>query len=140
MGRDDPASDEDRLGSLWRTKERNARAFCQARPGDHLLVTFQCDLCIFRKLRQQDQSLSNPVDANLLACIRRVNLDAFWTRAASAVSAQRRLIEKSIELSRQLRLEPLFPNQGPLPEEDHCGYTVAVGYENFRNILHVEPS
>lgn len=118
--------DEDRLGNLWRTKERDAGAFRHARPGDHLLVSFQCDLCVFRKLRQHDPCLSSPVDANLLACIRRVNLDAFWSRATSTVNAQRRLVERSVDLSRQLGLEPLFPNQGPLPGGDHCGYTVAI--------------
>ena len=120
-------SDEDRLGNLWKTKERDKKAFRQARPGDHLLVTFQCDLCIFRKLRRQECPIQgNPVDANLLACIRRVNLDAFWSRASSTVAAQRRLIERSLDLTNQLGLDPLFPNQGPLPQGDHCGYTVAI--------------
>ena len=119
-------NDEDRLGSLWKTKERDGIAFCQARPGDHLLVTFQCDLCIFRKLRGQEPIASNPIDENLLACIRRVNLDAFWSRATSTVSAQRRLVERSLDLSRQLGLDPMFPNQGPLPPGDHCGYSVAI--------------
>ena len=119
-------NDEDRLGSLWKTKERDGIAFRQARPGDHLLVTFQCDLCIFRKLRGQEPIASNPIDENLLACIRRVNLDAFWSRATSTVSAQRRLVERSLDLSRQLGLDPMFPNQGPLPPGDHCGYSVAI--------------
>ena len=119
-------NDEDRLTNLWRTTERDTKAFRQARPGDHLLVTFQCDVCIFRKLRLTEPCPNNPVDENLLACIRRVNLDAFWSRASSTVGAQRRLMERSLEIAEQLGLEPMFPNQGPLPLGDHCGYTVAI--------------
>ncbi len=126
MTRDLEYEDADRLSNLWKTKNREAKAFRQARPGDHLLVTFQCDLCIFRKLRRHDPRHSNPVDDNLLACIRRVNLDAFWSRATSTVNAQRRLIDKSLEISNQLGLDPMFPEQGPLPDGDHCGYTVAI--------------
>ena len=118
--------DEDRLANLWRTQVSSAESFKQARPGDHLLVMFQCDLCVFRKLRRHDPDVSNATDANLLACIRRVNLDAFWSRATSTVNAQRRLVERSLDLSAQLGLEPLFPEPGPLPMIDHCGYSVAV--------------
>ena len=122
----DNCDDEDRLGNLWKTKERDMKAFRQARPGDHLLVTFQCDLCVFRKLRRVNPSPSSAIDLNLLSCIRRINLDAFWSRATSTVNAQRRLVEKSLAISQQLGLDPLFPNQGPIPDGDYCGYTVAI--------------
>ena len=118
--------DEDRLGNLWRTTERSSTAFRHARAGDHLFAIFQCDLCVFRKLRGLSPNLSNPKDANLLACIRRVNLDAFWSRASSTVSAQRRLVERSIDLTAQLGLEPMFLEPGPLPMGDFCGYTIAI--------------
>jgi len=58
-----------------------------ARPGDGLLVPFQCDGCVFRRLRQVEPDSTSASDRVLfLMYIRRANLDAFWSRAPKTVS------------------------------------------------------
>jgi hypothetical protein len=42
--------DADRMGNAWRIDPGEANKFHQARMGDHLMVAFECDLCVFRKL------------------------------------------------------------------------------------------
>ena len=66
-----------RLEEAWSPKYRNKLNFLEARPGDHLLVPFECDTCIFLKLRGSFPQANNTADDLLLKCIRRVNLDAF---------------------------------------------------------------
>jgi len=46
------------------------------RNGDHALIPFECDLCIFRKLKKMNPVEGRPGDDLLLGCIRRINLDA----------------------------------------------------------------
>ena len=49
--------------------------------GAHLMTTFQCDLCIFRKLQKRNPVVTSKKDELLLGVVRRINLDAFWARA-----------------------------------------------------------
>ena len=62
-------SDRARLATAWGNKRRAPDAFLRARDGDHTLIPFECDLCIFHKLRGHSPRVSNPVDGLLLACI-----------------------------------------------------------------------
>jgi hypothetical protein len=53
---------------------------------DHLMaVPFECDLCHYRNLQKRDPVPTDPRDVYLLIAICRVNLDAFWDRAANTV-------------------------------------------------------
>ena len=61
-----------------------------------------------------------------MACIRRANLDAFWSRARSTANSQAALIKKGIDLSAEVGLDPPYHEPGPLPGFDHCGYGVAI--------------
>ena len=51
--------------------------FNYGRVGDYLMVPFQCDLCVFRRLQKRNPVEINKKDRKLLAYIRRANLDAF---------------------------------------------------------------
>ena len=97
-----------------------------ARDGDHLITPFECDLCIFIKLKNRYPISTCDKDKRLAACIRRISLDAFWSRASTTVANNLRLVKKSISLSESVGLLPPFLSQGPLPEWDHCGYQVAI--------------
>jgi hypothetical protein len=103
----------------------------RGRDGDHLLVPTECDLCIFRKLKGQTPVPSNPQDALLLACIRRANLDAFWSCGKSTAFANRDKVAFGIRMSATLGLLGPYESDGLLPEGDHCGYEVA-----FEMLLH----
>jgi hypothetical protein len=69
------------MRQAWGKKHRASNDFLVARDGDHLLVPFKCDMCIFRKLQGRNPVLTNPQDSLLIAFIRRANLDLFWSRA-----------------------------------------------------------
>jgi hypothetical protein len=101
------------------------------RDGDHLLVPFECDLCIFRKLKSRNPIPGDQQDLLMLACVRRANLDAFWSRAKSTALTNRDKVAFGIKLSATMGLLGPYEADGPLPEEDHCGYEVA-----FEMLLH----
>jgi hypothetical protein len=90
------------------------------------MVPLECDLCIFRKLRSRSPGDGDPVDGLLLGCIRRINLDAFWSSATSTVIGNRDKLEMGLRLSRMVGLDGPYIHQGPLPSHDHCGYEVAI--------------
>jgi hypothetical protein len=118
--------DDDRLRSGWIVKRVDNRRFCVARDGDDLLVSFECDWCIFGKVYQR---LPNPQiedDRFVMSCIRRINLDAFWSRARSTVASNTFRFREMIRMSESLGFEPPYSDPGPLPGYDHCGYRVAI--------------
>jgi hypothetical protein len=110
----------------WGRKQRNVNNFLVGRNGDHLMVPFECDLCVFRKLRSRSPIASNPTDDPLMACIRRINLDAFWSPARGTVETNRNEVAFAIKLSETVGLEGPYEAHGHLPEYDHCGYKVAI--------------
>jgi hypothetical protein len=143
--------DADRMGNVWRIDPGEAHKFHQARMGDHLMVAFECDQFVFRKLyrcepieTEEDAlnaafasnllqeryglhtSLNKENDGKALATIRRMILDAFWSRASSTVRSNAKVIQRGCELSASLGLDPPYLEPGPLPSFDHCGYGVAI--------------
>jgi hypothetical protein len=90
------------------------------------MIPFECDICIYRKLNGRSPRESNPVDDLLLGCIRRANLDAFWSSAAATVNGNRDKLVVGIRLSKLVGLEGPYLHEGPLPDHDHCGCKVAI--------------
>ena len=119
--------DEDRLMAGWKVKESDRNRYAEARDGDNLLVCFECDHCVFAKITGRVFAEPQKVDdVYLMSCIRRVILDAFWSRARSTVSSNTRLFREMISMSKTLGFEPPYEAPGPLPGFDHCGYKVAI--------------
>ena len=114
------------MRSAWGNKHRSPDEFLIGRDGDHLLVPFECDLCIFRKLKSRNPMAANIPDSLLLACIRRMNLDACWSRAKSTALSNRDKVAFGLKMSALVGLEGPYESDGPLPDFDHCGYEVAV--------------
>ena len=110
----------------WKTKKSNLNDFNEARNGDHALVPFECDNCIFYKLRKQKPDVGKEADKLLMILIRRMNLDAFWARARGTVRENTGRIKRTIQFSNTLGLSGPFEHQGPYPSHDHCGYEVAA--------------
>ena len=90
------------------------------------MVPFECDLCVFRKLRKHSPDRSQSEQRLLLACMRRMILDAFWSRASPTVRGNRDNARMAMELSRLVGLSGTAVHDGPLPDYDHCGYEVAI--------------
>jgi hypothetical protein len=106
------------------TKDKNK--FQEARMGDHLMVPFECDTCVFRKLFSRELTSTTLDDLKAVAIIRHMILDAFWSRATSTVEANAKTIQRGCKLLALIGLEPPYLDPGPLPSFDHCGYGVAA--------------
>ena len=119
--------DEDRMFSGWAPRKSDIGRFTSARNGDNLMVPFECDFCVFGKLFDHDApSPNNKKDVFAMACIRRVILDAFWSRARSTVDANTAKSREALALSRSIGMRGAAEAPGPLPKTDHCGYEVAI--------------
>ena len=119
-------TETERMKMVWATKLRDPTDFHVARKGDHLVTPFECDLCVFRKLRRTNPKKSNASDRLLLGLIRRMNLDAFWSRETSTVVSNANRAAMSIDHSRMLGLLGPYEDGGGCTLEDHCGYEVAA--------------
>jgi hypothetical protein len=120
------ADDEDRMFSGWIPRKSDMGRFTSARNGDNLMVPFECDFCVFGKLFDHVPNMSNGKDVFALACIRRVILDAFWSRARSTVDSNTAKAREALTLSRGMGMRGAAEAPGPLPPFDHCGYEVAI--------------
>jgi len=118
--------DQPRIQQVWGKKLRNKLDFMKGRDGDHLLIPFECDRCIFLKLKHTLPDASKPSDQLLLATIRRMNLDAFWSRESSTVKSNLNRVKRMLDSSNSLGLNGPFKVQPPFPLYDHCGYEVAL--------------
>jgi hypothetical protein len=115
-----------RIEEAWGRKNPKKDDYLKARNGDHFMVPFECDTCIFRKLRKSDPTIRDPQDKLLLACIRRMNLDAFWSRAVDTVNGNRGTLAAKLKLSELVGLQGPCVHDGPFPDYDHCGYELAI--------------
>jgi hypothetical protein len=66
------------------------------------------------------------LEKDVIRCICRVNLDAFWSRARSTVEANTAKVREGLRISAKLGLLGPYFNPGPLPLHDDCGYQVAL--------------
>lgn len=113
-------------GQVWRKAKDTDRFQC-ARRGDTLCAPFQCDFCWFTNLKGRTFNSQWAGDRLVVALIRRVNLDIFWSREASTVEGLLRLFNQTKEASRHLGVEPdlLRSRQGG-PLGDNVGFREAV--------------
>ena len=101
------------------------RRFQEARVGDDLMCTFQCDDCSFFNLQGRYPNMGKEPDKLLMLCIRRATLDAFWARERTTVDKNWREIKGLIETGEAMGLEQPLPNRGPCPTQDDQGLNVA---------------
>ena len=115
-----------RLNARWiRTAKalltRDAGRFLKARPGNHFMCQFQCDLCHFWSIQRRDLVVGNVKDSLSLRCIRRANLDAMWGREPTTVGGNLREVKKRLEKGNVLGYAPesLLVSAGPFPSRDN---------------------
>ena len=97
----------ERLALAWEKKHRNKENFKVGRNGDHTLVPFECDTCIFRKLKRRNPVEGKVEDELLLGCIRRINLDALWSSTTLTVKANQSNLKMILKLSASVGLPAL---------------------------------
>ena len=98
-------------------KEEDGKRFMVARPGDNIVLPFQCDLCHFRNIKTRN-SKPNTGDDVLLYYVKRANLDAFWSRERSTVQTTCREVARRLKFAEELHLPNPFPSKGPLKLKD----------------------
>jgi hypothetical protein len=122
--------DEDRISTGWKVRKGDQFRFRCARAGDDLMVQFECDVCVFSKLFKRLPGTGEDIskDGFALACIRRVTLDAFWSRASTTVKSNTYLMRTMIKSAEENfgLSDGAVESPGPLSSEDHCGYRVAM--------------
>jgi len=130
---DEEAVEEDPGMEPQDLDERDLKAeFVHARPGDHLICPFQCDLCHFRNITKCDPIGSILSDLRLMRSIRRANLDAFWARATSTVASNLQEIKRQV-ISDESYYGVPYPFEshlprGPFPVEDSWGMMGACSF------------
>jgi hypothetical protein len=111
----------------WGRKANSGNNYLHARGGDCTLIPFECDLCIFRKLTKTKAPVTrNPQHDLLLSCIRRINLDAFWSRSTATVNGNRDNLKQGLVLSLLVGLDGPYNHEGAYPRFDHVGYEIAI--------------
>jgi hypothetical protein len=65
--------------------EDDPKRFQEGRDGDHLMYPFQCEEYHFININGSLPEKKNAADTLLLSCMRRANIDAFWSREQSTV-------------------------------------------------------
>jgi hypothetical protein len=104
------ADDEDRLLSGWIPKQTDAGRFTLARDRDDMMVSFECDYCIFFKLYKRCPQADNERDLFAMKCIRRIHLDAFRGRARSTVETNAAKVRKGLKILNRLGLTGPYLN------------------------------
>ena len=100
--------------------------FLIGRDGDSLLIPFEYNVCIFRKLRRCDTNPKSDMDNLMMACIRRMDLDCFWSSSSFTVKGNRVQVRQMIKHSNYVGLKGCFERDNALPLFDYCGYEVAI--------------
>ena len=113
-------------GVEWVGQDKRVRRLNTARDGVHTVMSFQCEICWCRNLANRDLRL--PRDEELQQCIRRVNLDAFASRAHGTIISHVGGVKNSIKLSNRLNKPPSISQtpRGPLPLGDPVGMSLAI--------------
>jgi len=100
--------------------------FMVARPGDNILVPFECDYCSFYRLTYKEPDMDLPMHMDLLNDIRRVNLDAFWTLAPSTVANHMRNFWEQVGVGKSKGFEMFPVPLGPFPAQHDQGMRAAI--------------
>jgi hypothetical protein len=98
--------------------------YLEARPGDHLVCSFECNSCQFWKLKFREPHKGDRADDRVMGLIRRANLDAFWARAPGTIK-KRVLAREGVMLCKELGIAMYGP-LGPWPPEFDHGMRTAL--------------
>ena len=112
-------------GELHGEMEDDDKRFQEARTGDDLMNCFQCDDCAFYNMQGRYPLMEHDADSLLMLCIRRANLDAFWSRERTTVERNWREMKSLIATSKTMGLHKPLPQRGPFRIADDVGMNVA---------------
>jgi hypothetical protein len=105
-------------GKIMEDDDDDLRFKC-SRPGDHLMIPFQCEVCHFRNIMQRDPNRRSASDLEIMDLMRRADLDAFWSRKISTALRMEKL-------AKRFGMPCITPAMGLWPLEDSLGMKVAM--------------
>ena len=93
--------DKDRITSGWKSRRCDALRYQAVWNGGDLMVSFECNVCVFSKLynRLPFTDVNNEKDAFAMAYICRIIFDTFWSRAQSTVMLNAHLMRSVMKES-----------------------------------------
>jgi hypothetical protein len=100
--------------------------FMEARAGDHLFCPFECDICVFHRLKGRGPLSTEVTDQRLLVYIRRANLDAFWSRRPGTVRGLVSLFAEQVKVGEDFGFS-MFEPPGPFSRGYDSGMRAAIG-------------
>ena len=119
------AKPENEEGVKWR-KKKEELCFTSARNGDMLNSPFQCEFCWFVNINKVESNDWYTSDVRVLAYMRQVNLDMFWSRETSTVANTLSTLKRAKHCSEEIGMQPLNLQVGPWPIADNCSFQVAI--------------
>jgi hypothetical protein len=107
--------DDDRLASRWIARKDDKERYVDARDRDDLLVSFECNVCIFQKLWDREPNSELEVDKLVMMCIRRVSKPRCILEP-STIKCQRKRgkSERRTAPIREVRFERTLPCPGAI--------------------------
>ena len=82
-------------------------------------------MCVLKLYRRGPVGDSD-IDSFALDVIRRINLDACWSRSRNTVTTNTAKVREGLKISARLGLLGPYLEPGPLPVHDHCVYEVVM--------------
>ena len=114
---------EDEEGNPWHKQTEREERINYGTAGAHAVMPFQCECCWMQVLEGRRPEVG---DELLLACIRRVNLDAMTGKSRDTINQHVGRIRRVLGFNAKYRKTPTFAARGPLPEKDVVGMGTAL--------------
>ena len=108
----------------WYKQEEREYRINHGVNGAHLSLPFVCETCWMRILERR--SPRPGLDNKLMACIRRVNLDAMTGKAKRTIGSHLGRTKRILAINAKYGKTPTFEQRGPLPPVDLMGMGIAL--------------
>lgn len=109
---------EDEQGNPWYKQAEREDRINYGIAGAHVVMPFQCECCWMKVLEGRAPRVG---DELLVACIRRVNLDAMTGQSKDTIKQHVNRMRRVLNFSKKYGKTPSFVPRGPLPPEDRVG-------------------
>ena len=114
---------EDEEGNPWYKQAEREERINHGIAGAHVVMPFQCENCWMKVLEGRVPGIG---DERLVACIRRVNLDAMTGKSKDTISQHVGRLRRVLKFNAKYNKTPTFEPRGPLPSEDRVGMGTAT--------------
>ena len=108
----------------WYKQEEREYRINHGIAGAHLAIPFQCECCWMRILERRTPRPG--LDDKLVACIRRVNLDAMTGKSKSTIDGHLGRTKRILAFNEKYGKTPTLEPRGPLPPVDLFGMGTAL--------------